>query len=351
MPRQEQPDFFQNLRHEVVDGRHWLDRVVVIGFAVLAGLAVVAFTWLYDAAFERFQAIQAQFRWAPLLWTPALTAFVVWVLLKTARGAGGSGVPQVMAALEPALPKAERGRFVSLKLSLAKVLGVSGGVLAGLSIGRQGPSVQVAAGVMHHARRYLSPKTAITDRELLVAGGAAGIAAAFNTPLGGIVFAIEELSRRLEQRSSGLMLAAIVVSGLVAVSVFGNLSYFGRVTIEVVSWSELFGPGLLIAVVCGLLGGLLSRLLLVSFTGLPDRFCAYRRAHPVRFAAWCGLGVAVLAESASGASYPGVVFRPVGNETGPTMVEASAYWDPKRDNPALRRFLAQLRATQGSRAG
>jgi DNA-binding transcriptional LysR family regulator len=64
-----------------------------------------------------------------------------------------------------------------------------------------------------------------------------------------------------------------------------------------------------------------------------------------------GLGVAVLAESASGASYPGVVFRPVGNETGPTMVEAAAYWDPKRDNPALRRFLAQLRATQRSRAG
>lgn len=64
-----------------------------------------------------------------------------------------------------------------------------------------------------------------------------------------------------------------------------------------------------------------------------------------------GLGVAVLAESASGASYPGVVFRPVGNEAGPTMVEAAAYWDPKRDNPALRRFLAQLRTTQGSRAG
>lgn len=64
-----------------------------------------------------------------------------------------------------------------------------------------------------------------------------------------------------------------------------------------------------------------------------------------------GLGVAVLAESASGASYPGVVFRPVGDEVGPTMVEAAAYWDPKRDNPALRRFLAQLRASQGSRAG
>lgn len=66
-----------------------------------------------------------------------------------------------------------------------------------------------------------------------------------------------------------------------------------------------------------------------------------------------GLGVAVLAESASGASYPGVVFRPVGNETGPTMVEAAAYWDPKRDNPVLRRFLSLLRARHaaGSRDG
>nr|WP_230411019.1 LysR family transcriptional regulator [Falsiroseomonas frigidaquae] len=85
--------------------------------------------------------------------------------------------------------------------------------------------------------------------------------------------------------------------------------------------------------------------------------------HPARFATHdvsregmfnlvgTGLGVAVLAESASGASYPGVVFRPVGDEAGPTMVEAAAYWDPKRDNPALRRFLALLRATQRSRGG
>lgn len=66
-----------------------------------------------------------------------------------------------------------------------------------------------------------------------------------------------------------------------------------------------------------------------------------------------GLGVAVLAASASGASYPGVVFRPVGDAAGPTMVEVAAYWDPKRDNPVLRRFLALLRACQaaGSRGG
>ena len=290
-----EPDFLQNLRDEMGDGRQWLDRGIVIAYAVLTGLAVVGFTLLADAAFGLYQSLRGAVWWAPLFWTPALTALVVWSIRRWAPGAAGSGVPQVLTALAPETPIASRSRFVSLRLSLAKIAAVAGGLLAGLSIGRQGPSVQIAAGVMLHARRWLSPKTDISTRELLVAGGAAGIAAAFNTPLGGIVFAIEELSRRLQDRSSGLMLAAIVVAGLVAVSAFGNLSYFGRIHADGVSWWNLLGPGLLVALGCGLLGGLLSRLMLASFTGLPDRFCAYRRKRPVRFAALCGFVVAVIA--------------------------------------------------------
>ena len=61
-----------------------------------------------------------------------------------------------------------------------------------------------------------------------------------------------------------------------------------------------------------------------------------------------GLGITVLAESGSGPRYPGVVFRPVGDEDGPTTYGVSAYWDAKRDNPPLRRFLATLRSRQRS---
>ncbi len=289
-----QPDFLQNLRREMGAGRQWLDRVVVLTYAVLAGLAVVLFTLLADKAVELHHDLAQSVWWAPLVWTPALTALVVWSLRRWAPGAAGSGVPQVLTALDADTPLAARSRFVSLRLSVAKIIGVTGGLLAGLSIGRQGPSVQVAAGVMLHARRWLSPASGISDRELLVAGGAAGIAAAFNTPLGGIVFAIEELSRRITERSSGLMLAAIVIAGLVSVSAFGNLSYFGRIRADGVSWWALLLPGSLVAVTCGLLGGLMARLLLASFTGLPDRFCAYRRKRPVIFAALCGFAVAVI---------------------------------------------------------
>ena len=297
-----EPDFFKNLRDEMGGGRQWLDRAIVIAYAVLAGLAVVLLTLLADLAIDLYNGLRGAAWWAPLLWTPAVTALVVWAVRRWAPGAGGSGVPQVLTALAPETPLAERERFVSLKVSLAKILAVSGSLLAGLSVGRQGPSVQVAAGVMLHARRWLSPASGISDRELLVAGGAAGIAAAFNTPLGGIVFAIEELSRRLTERSSGLMLAAIVIAGLVAVSAFGNLSTFGRVRIDTVSWWALLGPGLLVALVCGLLGGLMSRLMLASFTGLPDRFCAYRRKRPVSFAALCGFAVAVIAVVSDGSA-------------------------------------------------
>lgn len=69
--------------------------------------------------------------------------------------------------------------------------------------------MQIAAGVMHHARRWLPKKAQVPEHSLLIAGGAAGIAAAFNTPLGGVMFAIEELSKKSGQRSTGLILVQL----------------------------------------------------------------------------------------------------------------------------------------------
>jgi H+/Cl- antiporter ClcA len=207
-----------------------------------------------------------------------------------------------MAALDTATPSVQYGLFVSLKLSVAKVLLSSAGLLAGLSIGREGPSVQVAAGVMLAARRWLSPRTVISAHGLLVAGGAAGIAAAFNTPLGGVMFAIEELSRTLNQRSSGLLVAAIVLAGLVAVSVFGNFTYFGVIHVPQLGWGVL-APGLLVTLLAGALGGLFARLLIASTAGAADRFSTWRRRWPIRFAAGCALAVAIIGTATGGATF------------------------------------------------
>jgi len=143
----------------------------------------------------------------------------------------------------------------------------------------------------------------VNAQSLLVAGGAAGIAAAFNTPLAGVMFAIEELARGPEQRSSGLIIAAIVMAGVIAVSIQGNGTYFGIIHAEVIDLA-LLAPGLLVAVATGLAGGLFSRLLLASLNGRGlDAFSRLRLARPVLFAGACGMLVAVIGVVSDGATF------------------------------------------------
>ncbi len=299
-----QPPLMSALRKELYDWRLWTGRGVVMVFAALAGLTVVAFTWMTEHALTLFFTLEKSVWWSPLLWTPACTAAIVWATRRFAPGAAGSGIPQVMAALTPeAAPAHVSSLYVSLKLTLAKMVLTASGLLAGLSLGREGPSVQIAAGVMHHARRWLPANSAVNAQGLLLAGGAAGIAAAFNTPLGGIMFAIEELSRRPEQRSNGLNLAAIVFAGLIAVSVYGNSTYFGVIRVENLTMALLL-PGLLVAVSSGLTGGLFAHLMVVSLSGQSKGwFSQLRRKAPVRFAAGCGLAVAVMGVVSHGATF------------------------------------------------
>ncbi|MGB3071670.1 MAG: chloride channel protein [Ottowia sp.] len=290
-----------------MDGWRWLDRAVVLAYGALAGAVVVGFTLLSQRAFHAFEALYHWQPWIVLVWTPLLTAALAWITIKAFPRAAGSGIPQVIAALDTSLDAAQRSSLVSLRLSIAKVLLASAGLLAGLSVGREGPSVQVAAGVMQHAQRWFRQRGAITisPHALLVAGGAAGIAAAFNAPLAGVVFAIEELSRRMEARYSGVILASIVLAGLIGVSVFGNTAYFGTLRVPPLNWGLLL-PGIGVALAAGLAGGLFARLMTVSLLGTHnDRFAAWRRQYPVRFAAGCGFAVAVIGLVSGGMTFGG----------------------------------------------
>ena len=192
--------------------------------------------------------------------------------------------------------------LLSWRVATAKVALGSLALVGGFSAGREGPSVQVAASVLQLANRFLPNGRTLRPADLILAGGAAGIAAAFNTPLAGIVFAVEELGRRLESRTSGVLVSTIIISGLVAIALKGNYTYFGQLTVRDLG-TAVWLPTLLSGVVCGIGGGLFSWLMLWPQRQPMFGLWVWRSAHPLWFAAGCGLVVAALGWVSGGTSF------------------------------------------------
>lgn len=289
-------------RHRLTDLVAWKDRCCMWLAAAAAGFCVVLFTLLTDQAAHLFAWMLGLGVWVPFVTAPLGGMLVAWATRRFAPGAAGSGIPQVMTALTPGLRAARISRFVSSWLSVCKAILGALALAVGFSTGREGPSVQIAAGVMLRFRPLFSRQSRIGRQELMLAGGAAGIAAAFNAPLAGVVFAIEELSHRFEQRSSGVVVTAIILSGLVSISILGNFTYFGDIRITTLP-ARLFLPALLCAMVAGVLGGIFSRLLLVSTKGGLGRLSSFRTRFPMWFAGCCGLGIALLGLVSHGAAH------------------------------------------------
>ena len=139
-------------------------------------------------------------------------------------------------------------------------------------------------------------------QHLILEGGAAGISAAFNTPLAGIVFAIEELGRRFEQKTNGVVITAIILSGLVSISLSGNYTYFGKLNVGQINRSIIM-PVLISGIICGIFGGIFSRTLIESSSYKTGLVAAFRKLHPFWWAAICGLIVALLGVISNGAAH------------------------------------------------
>ena len=172
----------------------------------------------------------------------------------------------------------------------------------GASIGREGPTVHVGAGLMVWVAQRFGFRDASTVSRFALAGGAAGLAAAFNTPLAGVMFAIEELAGAFEHRFSGALLAAVMIAGIVSLGLIGDYAYFGKMSFTLPlgeSWFAVLATG----VVGGLVGGLFARLLLAAAHGLPGRLGALQRRSPVALAAICGLVLAAIGVLDNGAVF------------------------------------------------
>jgi len=270
--------------------------------AVMVGLVAVLYARLIDAGFGVFRAIEQAHFWLPLIITPAAGAICVWLTRRFFPGSEGSGIPQVIAALED--NTTERGHaMLSLKILAGKIAISFLAIVGGFTIGREGPTVQVGAALMFNLRRLYPRASAALERRLVLAGAAAGLSAAFNTPLAGIVFGIEELTRSFEHRASGVVITVIIFAGIVALGLNGNYTYFG--TIQIVGgMTDMLALAVVVTgVVTGVAGGIFCWLLLNTQRWIPARVQDLRRDRPVAFGTLCGLSVAIIGVIAAGATF------------------------------------------------
>lgn len=279
------------------DWRLWRSRLIFWSGAVAVGAVAVLFAELTDWAISQHEAWMARWPWLGWLLAPLGLATVTWMTQRWFPGARGSGIPQAIASLNIS-DEGTRRRLLSLRIAVAKIVMTTLALLSGASIGREGPTVHVGAAIMNALDRFTDAPHKIMQRSLILAGSAAGVAAAFNTPIAGIVFAIEEMARSFEEKTTGTLLTTVVIAGVVSTALLGNYTYFGKVAVHLPNVRDWWA-----VLVCGVVGGLLGGGFSAFLIGSGRRLAPLLGSHPFRVALVLGLVVAAIGWLSGGATY------------------------------------------------
>ncbi len=288
---------FRKTRRQLTSRRVWRTRLVFWSGAVLVGMAATALAVSSDYTGRVFTRILEISPYIPFVLTPLGLVLITWLTRSFVPSAKGSGIPQVIAALQMK-HNSDRRKILSLRMALSKGLLVILGIFSGASIGREGPTVHIAAAITYAMSRIARFPLHDLGRGLIIAGAAAGLAAAFNTPLAGIVFVIEEIRRSYEKNTSGTILTAVIIAGMTALTIQGNYQYFGTVTAKL-ELSQAIAVVITTGIIGGLAGGLFGALLLSGTRKLTN----FRNTRPYVLALICGLSLAGLGLASGGLTY------------------------------------------------
>jgi H+/Cl- antiporter ClcA len=261
--------------------------------SLLTGLIAVFYSKVFLLAESSTVILFKSFHWLFFVITPVCFLIAWWLVVRYEKFAGGSGIPQVMAAIELANPRDQNKvrRLLSIRVIVIKIISSLFMVLGGGVVGREGPTIQIAGSVFRKVNQILPawwPK--ISRRNMIMTGAAAGLAAAFNTPLGGIVFAIEELTKTHISYFRTALFTAVIIAGLTAQALFGPYLYLGYPVIKGLSIYIFFGV-ILVALLAGLGGSITGRILIIIINW-KSRF--KNKKQQAVFVIICGLIVALL---------------------------------------------------------
>ncbi|GAA4508287.1 chloride channel protein [Hymenobacter ginsengisoli] len=232
--------------------------------SILTGLVAVGYEKMFGWAEELSFTWLRQTPWLAFVLTPVAFG-ASWLLVRElAPAARGSGIPQVMAGIELSNPAHHQhtNYLLSLRVAVTKVLSSVVLLLGGGVIGREGPTIQVSAAIFRAINRLQPVGWPQLSRQIaLVTGGAAGLAAAFNTPLGGIVFVVEELTQMHMARFRMAVFTAVIIAGLTAQTFLGPYLYLGYPKV-IAATGRVQLVVFLVAVVCGIAGAAFAKTLL-----------------------------------------------------------------------------------------
>ncbi len=258
-------DFFYQKVQSTLNNPAHLQSISLWVAAISVGLCSVIYAKLFNASEHLFLKILNSSEYAAFLISPILFLLSWFVVKRFAPEAAGSGIPQIMAANETEYSNKNLGyldKLLGLKTSFIKIISSLLCVIGGGAIGREGPTLQISASIFHFfgtkTKRFLPD---VDEHTWVVAGAASGLASAFNTPLGGIVYAIEELGLVHFSKIRTALISGVIVSGLMAQWLLGSYLYLGFPDIKEINYS-FFPVVIFTGLFCGYLGAIFGFVLL-----------------------------------------------------------------------------------------
>jgi chloride channel protein, CIC family len=242
------------------EGQIFLVLALVIG--ALTGLAVVAFIVVTERLGMRLYPVGGA-PWRRVVFPVAGSLSIGWLLYRYFPNARGSGVPQTKAALF-----AREGR-ITLRTVLGKFFCTSATLASGIPLGREGPSVQVGAGIGSVLGRLLGLSTEQV-KKLIPVGAAAAIAAAFNTPLAAVLFSLEEITGDLYAPVMGAVVLASATAWMVLRVFLGDHPLF-----KVPQYQLIHPVEFAVYAVLGVAGGVVSAAFTKILLGIRARFLRF----------------------------------------------------------------------------
>lgn len=333
---------FDRIRNEEIK-KNLLQAIPFWIASIITGLVAVGYARLFLMAEELALSIYRYNSALLFIITPICFIFSWWLVKRFSPYAKGSGIPQVMGAIELSNPKTSHlvHKLLSLRVVLIKVMSSLIMVAGGGAIGREGPTIQISASIFRFINERLPswmPK--IAKRNVLVAGAAAGLAAAFNTPLGGIVFAIEELTKTHFTYFKTAVFSSVIIAGLTAQELVGPYLYLGYPSIAGTS-SWIVIVVIFTAIVAGISGSLMSKMVLLILRWKTAIKSVAKETSYIAFCALLLAGIAFL-------SGPGIL------GSGKEIMQHSLFTDDKHTEwyvPGLRLIGPLLSFTTGAAGG